>query len=68
MSKEEFERLWKDSTKEEILNQYYYDYIELMQRIKIMRRTREYLFNNALWDIYNKNVNDKLLEMLNDYE
>ena len=31
MSKEEFERLWKDSTKEEILTQFYYDYMSLVK-------------------------------------
>ena len=29
MTKEEFNNLWKDSTKEQILNQYYYDYEEI---------------------------------------
>lgn len=26
VSKEEFKKMWKNSTKDEILNQYYYDY------------------------------------------
>lgn len=33
MTKEDFYKVWKDSTKEEILNQYYYDYTELKETI-----------------------------------
>lgn len=33
MSKEEFYKLWEDSTREDILNQYYYDRQELMNTI-----------------------------------
>ena len=33
MSKEEFYKLWDDSTREDILNQYYYDRQELMNTI-----------------------------------
>lgn len=36
MTKEEFNKLWKDSTKEEILNQYYYDYKELQRTSNII--------------------------------
>lgn len=43
MTKEEFNKLWKDSTKEEILNQYYYDYKELQRTNNIIKEVRELL-------------------------
>lgn len=33
MSEEEFYKLWEDSTREDILNQYYYDRKDLMDMI-----------------------------------
>lgn len=43
MTKEEFNNLWKNCTREEILLQFYYDYIELQERISIIKELREYL-------------------------
>jgi hypothetical protein len=42
ISKEDFNKLWKDSTREQILNQYYYDYIELRKVYSIIKEAREY--------------------------
>lgn len=41
MTKEEFNKLWKDSTKEQILNQYYYDYEEMIKSHNIIKEVRE---------------------------
>ncbi len=43
MTKEEFNKLWKDSTREEILNQYYYDYKELQRRDNIINELENWL-------------------------
>lgn len=43
ISKEDFNKIWKDSTKEGILNQYYYDYIELIKVYSIIKEIREML-------------------------
>lgn len=50
MTKEEFNKLWKDSTKEEILNQYYYDYKELQRTNNIIKEVRELLKNDYFED------------------
>jgi len=43
MTKENFCKVWKDSTREEILNQYYYDYTELKETIdKALECIKEY--------------------------
>ena len=41
MSKEEFYKLWEDSSREDILNQYYYDRKELMDTID---KAKEYIY------------------------
>lgn len=43
ISKEDFNKVWKDSTKEGILNQYYYDYIDLIKVYSIIKEAREML-------------------------
>jgi len=64
MTKEDFNKVWKDSTKEEILNQYYYDYTELNETID---KAIEYLKNRE----YDNNtcsvcsvMSDDLLQIL----
>jgi hypothetical protein len=42
VNEEDFNKLWKDSTREQILNQYYYDYIELRKVYSIIKEAREY--------------------------
>lgn len=53
ISKEDFNKVWKDSTREVILNQFYYDYIELRKVYSIIKEVREYHDNcvNNLLDI-----------------
>lgn len=48
MTKEEFNKLWKDSTKEEILNQYYYDYKELQRTNNIINELEHKLYQKWL--------------------
>lgn len=43
MSKEEFNKLWKDSTKEQILNQYYYDYEKMVKSHNIIKELEKWL-------------------------
>lgn len=51
MTKEEFNKLWKDSTKEEILNQYYYDYKELQQKENIIKEVREIMKSKGYYHL-----------------
>ena len=48
ISKEDFNKVWKDSTREAILNQYYYDYIELRKVYSIIKEAREYIEEHEL--------------------
>lgn len=41
ISKKDFNKVWKDSTREGILNQYYYDYIDLIKAYSIIKEARE---------------------------
>lgn len=41
MTKEEFIALWEGSTREEILNQFYYDYREMVYRGKSIKKLEE---------------------------
>lgn len=43
MTKEDFYKVWKDSTKEDILNQYYYDYDYMVELIDRKNRAIAYL-------------------------
>ena len=43
ISKEDFNKVWKDSTREAILNQYYYDYMELQKVYSIIKEAIEYI-------------------------
>lgn len=40
VSKEEFNKVWKDSSRENILNQFYYEHYELF---RIKKEVREYI-------------------------
>lgn len=42
VTKEEFNKVWKDSTKKDILNQFYYEHIAI-------RKAIEYIENNSLY-------------------
>lgn len=59
ISKEDFNKVWKDSTREVILNQYYYDFIELERVFTIIKEAREFIKN------YNKVIRDN--KMLGEY-
>ena len=43
ISKEDFNKVWKNSTRKAILNQYYYDDIELRKVYSIIKEVREYI-------------------------
>ena len=63
MTKEEFNKLWEDSTKEQILNQYYYDYEEMIKSHNIIKEARELLENDYFEDGSFTNY-DKVFELL----
>lgn len=74
ISKEDFNKVWKDSTREAILNQYYYDYMELQKVYSIIKEVREQINKDREKKNYEKdglmkqafycNKTDKLLEIL----
>lgn len=45
MTKDEFIKLWEDSIKEQILNQYYYDYEEMVKSHNIIKEVKDYIEN-----------------------
>ena len=47
MSKEEFNKFWKESTKESILYQYYYDYITMRKLYEELDKIKEYIKENS---------------------
>ena len=48
MTKEDFNKVWKDSSRESILNQYYYDYQDLRKCLKILDKIKEYIEKELL--------------------
>lgn len=47
ITKEDFNKVWKDSTKEAILNQFYYEHIDL---IKLTEDLKEYILTHKIYD------------------
>lgn len=72
ISKEDFNKVWKDSTREAILNQYYYDYIELRKVYSIIKEAREYIQDRydgeVLTHTFDKDNVKELLEILDKVE
>lgn len=48
MSKEEFNKIWKDTSKKGILNQYYYDYMYMKKLKEDINKAIEYIENENL--------------------
>ena len=46
ITKEQFNSVWKDTSKEGILNQFYYEHIDLMKYISVLDEIREYIVND----------------------
>jgi predicted ATPase with chaperone activity len=62
MTKEDFYKVWKDSSREDILNQYYYDRKELQERLnKVQDRLEEQ-------ERYFKKMSEVLLDRIEFYE
>ena len=70
ISKEDFNKVWKDSNREAILNQYYYDYMELQKVYSIIKEVREYIESYNLEYLHETNehnlayILEELLEIL----
>lgn len=41
VTKEEFNKVWKDSTKEDILNQFYYEHIAIRKAIEYIKECKD---------------------------
>lgn len=67
MNKEDFKKIWKDSTKEEILNQYYYDYKYQRKLAEDIMKAIEYIDINYLdfTYVYSKNEDLKCIHLDN---
>ena len=48
MTKEEFNWFWKDTTKEDVLNQFYYEHIQLREEIEKINKAIEYIKHSNL--------------------
>lgn len=68
MSKEEFNWFWKDTTKEGVLNQFYYEHIQLREEIERINKAIEYIEwqkNNPQYDnIWRKYECESLVDIL----
>ena len=42
VTKEDFNKVWKDSTKEDILNQFYYEHIAIRKAIEYINHAQNY--------------------------
>lgn len=51
MTKQDFYKVWKDSTKEDILNQYYYDYEYLTELKQDIKKAITFCEDRSLWYI-----------------
>lgn len=64
VTKEEFNKVWKDSTKEDILNQFYYEHIAIRKAIEyIKENTEEYRHDIDLKD---KRLNIHTTQFINN--
>lgn len=50
MNKEEFYKVWKDSSREDILNQYYYDYRYQRELVNDINKAIEYIEDRFVID------------------
>ena len=65
INKEDFNKVWKDSTREEILNQFYYEHCDLRQMLNIIKEVRECINHYAIEnEDYSKIYNDEEKELL----
>ena len=59
VTKEEFNKVWKDSTKEDILNQFYYEHIAIRKAIEYIK-TGKTFDNEVIRKVVDKIQNDLL--------
>lgn len=65
VSKEDFNKVWKDSSRENILNQFYYEHNELF---RIKKEVSEYIKNNKLYnEEYYTHNGDKYIKSVDDF-
>lgn len=70
MTKEEFNWFWKDTTKEGVLNQFYYEHIQLREEIEKINKAIEYIEETPICSIlevhcgYEEEYTDPLLKIL----
>ena len=64
VSKKDFFWFWKDSLRESILNQFYYEHIELRKALEIIEEARKYIEENRLYNYeYDE---EELFEIITD--
>ena len=51
MNKEEFNWFWKDTTKEDVLNQFYYEHLQLREEIEKINKAIEYIEETTIGSI-----------------
>ncbi len=50
LTHEQFDKMWEDSTKEEVLFQFYYDYYKKVEALDKIDKAIEYIENNQLYE------------------
>jgi len=73
ISKKDFFWVWADSSKRDILNQFYYDHIEMLEAYNIINKAIEYIKDHYNLATKEEGVaffilRDNLLEILGDRE
>lgn len=58
ISKEQFNEVWKDSSRESILNQFYYEHIELRKMLEKIKTLYKYTPEKGFRLVGDKDVKD----------
>lgn len=66
ITKEEFNKVWKDSTKEDILNQFYYEHIAIRKAIEYINTHDDCFYQEK--GLNEDSLNDLLSILLNGGE
>ena len=65
-SKEEFNSIWKDTSKENILNQFYYEHIELQHMLQRIDKATNYYYKTlSEYEKENKQMPEESVMMFN---
>lgn len=67
ITKEEFNSVWKDTSKEGILNQFYYEHLDLLKYISLLKEIRGFVFDTCYYpelENYSNMTSEEVLELM----